>query len=79
MTFREIASVECCTFAVGKSETPRVVRNTPKEIQISPKVNKIINTKKIFKIMIELKMKVILPFLTSIPNPSLSGWRGMEK
>ena len=46
MTFREITSVECCTFAVGKSETPRVVRNTPKEIQISPKVNKIINAKK---------------------------------
>ena len=45
-TNADSAIAGCCTFAVGKSETPRVVRNTPKEIQISPKVNKIINAKK---------------------------------
>ena len=69
MTFREITSVECCTFAVGKSETPRVVRNTPKEIQISPKVNKIINAKKTRKIMIELN-------LTLNTNDAIEGVKG---
>lgn len=69
MTYREITSVECCTFAVGKSETPRVVRNTPKEIQISPKVNKIINAKKTRKIMIELN-------LTLNTNDAIEGVKG---
>ena len=69
MTYREITSVECCTFAVGKSETPRVVRNTPKEIQISPKVNKIINAKKQEKIMIELN-------LTLNTNDAIEGVKG---
>ena len=46
LTEADSAIAECRNFAVGKSETPRVVRNTPKEIQISPKVNKIINAKK---------------------------------
>jgi len=69
VTYREITSVECCTFAVGKSETPRVVRNTPKEIQISPKVNKIINAKKTRKIMIELN-------LTLNTNDAIEGVKG---
>jgi hypothetical protein len=45
------------------------VRNTPKEIQISPKVNKIINAKKTRKIMIELN-------LTLNTNDAIEGVKG---
>ncbi len=47
----------------------RVVRNTPKVLEISPKVNKIINAKKTRKIMIELN-------LTLNTNDAIEGVKG---
>jgi hypothetical protein len=47
VTYREITLSACRTFALGKTlDAERVVRNTPKVLKFSPKVNKIINTKK---------------------------------
>ena len=45
-TNADSAIAECRTFAVGKMKILRGNPDTPKVLEISPKVNKIINAKK---------------------------------